>query len=219
MTTRDNLPMQAPAPSQVLPSSAPAVAPAAPITVPLALLAAIGQELATRGIEAQAALKQAPGGPAAAALERVERRGLQLQELAHVLAMARTLAVERVDLGVALLQTLAEWSREASSRGAALHGPASSVEIEVNAAALKHLLDLLMDHLLRHARTITLELEAAEGTGLATLRATASGLHAEPETDALAWQLFLLLARSFGAAPLRECAGDVERIALAFRVA
>lgn len=74
--------------------------------VSLAVLAGIGERLA-----ASVSQLQRDGAGAAGPLARLESWGLQLQELAQVVGRATQLRQERVDLGLALLQTLAEWSR------------------------------------------------------------------------------------------------------------
>jgi Tfp pilus assembly pilus retraction ATPase PilT len=72
--------------------------------VSLAVLAGIGERLAPASRSCSAT------APTCGRLARLEAWGLQLQELAQVVGRAPQLRHERVDLGLALLQTLAEWS-------------------------------------------------------------------------------------------------------------
>jgi hypothetical protein len=77
--------------------------------VSLAVLAGIGERLAS-----SVSQLQRDGTDVQGRLARLEAWGLQLQELAQVVGRAPQLRQERVDLGLALLQTLAD-SRSASA--------------------------------------------------------------------------------------------------------
>jgi hypothetical protein len=179
--------------------------------VPLAVLAGIGEQLAA-GVSAV----QRQGGSADAALARLEAWGVQLQELAQVLSRGLQLRQERVDLGLALLQTLAEWSGEADRRGAELHGPACSVQVQCNPAALKHLLDLLLEHGLQQGRSVRLDIEAADADPFVRLvvQVDAAPASSCPERDTLAWQLVLLLSRALMLVPERSAVPGGERLVL-----
>jgi len=183
--------------------------PPGPGRLPLSLLGAIGERVAA----AATALQRA--GASDPALEALERFGLQLQELRHVLANAAHLRHERVDLGLALLQTLAEWSAEAARRGVELHGPACSVEVEANPAALKHMLDLLLEHALQCGQALRFEV-LPPGDGMPCAQVVVNVDLAPPlaETQAasLSWQLLALLARALGWVPERRTGPDGERI-------
>ena len=180
--------------------------------LPLAVLSGIGERLA-----AEASAQQHTGHGAAAAWERLERWGLQLQELAQVVARAPQLRREPVDLGLALLQTLAEWSAEADRLGVELHGPACSVAVDANPAALKHLLDLLLEHALQQGHSVRLDIVAPDGAPDARVLVQVDAAPASscPVRDTLAWQLLVLLARALALAPLREAVPGGERLSLA----
>lgn len=184
--------------------------------VPLSLLAAVGERVAEGSTRMQSA---APGDCAGAGLveaERLERFGLQLQELAQVAARAQQLRRESVDLGLALVQTVAEWSAEADRLGVELHGPACSEPVHANPAALKHLLDLMVEHALQQGRAVRLEVEVpAAGSGV-TVVATVSSEPASqsPARDTLAWMTLQWFARALGLTPTRDVVPRGERLTL-----
>lgn len=179
--------------------------------LPLALLAAIGERLAACALALQ-------DGRADAVAEgaRLERWGLQLQELAQVMARAPQLRQEAVDLGLALLQTLAEWSAEADRCGIELHGPARSVMVQTNPAALKHLLDLLIEHALQQGGVVRMDIQADDGHPFAGLvvHVDAAPASQSPARETLAWQLLTLLARALLLAPERQVVPGGERLVL-----
>jgi hypothetical protein len=184
--------------------------------VPLSLLAAVGERVAESATRMQAA---APGDCAGAALaeaERLERFGLQLQELAQVAARAQQLRRESVDLGLALVQTVAEWSAEADRLGVELHGPACSEPVHANPAALKHLLDLMVEHALQQGRAVRLEVEVpATGSGVAVVATVSSEPASQsPERDTLAWMALQWFARALGLTPARQVVARGERLSL-----
>lgn len=179
--------------------------------LPLALLAGIGERLAASALALQ-------DGRVDAAAEgaRLERWGLQLQELAQVVARAPQLRQEAVDLGLALLQTLAEWSAEADRCGIELHGPACSVMVRTNPAALKHLLDLLIEHALQQGGVVRMDIQADDGHPFASLvvHVDAAPASQSPVRETLAWQLLTLLARALLLAPERQVVPGGERLLL-----
>jgi signal transduction histidine kinase len=179
--------------------------------LPLALLTAIGERLAARAL-----VLQEPGCDAVAEGARLERWGLQLQELAQVVARAAQLRREPVDLGLALLQTLAEWSAEADRCGIELHGPACSVLVHTNPAALKHLLDLLIEHALQQGGAVRMDIQADDTRPYATLvvHVDAAPASDSPGRETLAWQLLALLARALLLAPERHAVPGGERLEL-----
>lgn len=189
MTTAMNAIFQeVPGSSRPSPDAAPEHGPP---RLPLQVLAAVGERLA-----ATATGLMNDGGDTVAELARLERWGLQLQALVQVVTRAPQLRHERVDLGLALLQTLAEWSAEADCCGAELHGPACSVDIDANPAALKHLLDLAVEHGLQQGRTLRLDIDDAPDSPHArvVMHADSAPATRSPARDTLAWQLLALLA-------------------------
>lgn len=188
-----------------------------PAHVPLSLLAAIGERLAATTARLQETTQPAgPCGDTLAELARLERFGLQLQELAQVVARAQQLRRESVDLGLALLQTVAEWSAEANRLGVELHGPACSEPVHANPAALKHLLDLLVEHALQQGRTVRLEVEAPPAAASVRVLAHVSSEPAtrSPQRDTQAWATLQWFARALGIAIERAEVPRGERLDL-----
>ncbi len=185
--------------------------------VPVQLLAAVGERIAASMSQMQDAEPSAP--PSAAVLDelaRLERFGLQLQELAQVAARAQQLRQESVDLGLALLQTVAEWSVEADRLGVELHGPACSEPVHANPAALKHLLDLLVEHALQQGRAVRLEIEtSAAAAGVRVVATVSSDPAAQsPARDTLAWMMLQWFSRALGLTPERAAVPRGERLTL-----
>lgn len=174
--------------------------------LPPALLAALGECVAATaaGIDGEAAA-------------RLERWGLQWQAIARILAHAAQLRRESVDLGLALLQTQAEWSAEAAHAGVDVHGPACSVAVDTNPAALKQLLDLLLEHALQQGHTVRIDVAAVAGDPYARVVVMMDSAPATsaPARDTLAWQLLVVLARALSLAPERRAVPGGERIELA----
>lgn len=188
-----------------------------PAHVPLSLLSAIGERLAATTARLQETTPSSgPCGDTLAELARLERFGLQLQELAQVVARAQQLRRESVDLGLALLQTVAEWSAEANRLGVELHGPACSEPVHANPAALKHLLDLLVEHALQQGRTVRLEVEAPPADASVRVLAHVSSEPATrcPQRDTLAWATLQWFARALGIAVERTEVPRGERLDL-----
>lgn len=186
-----------------------------------ALLGAAGERLAAGAAALQplcatAAGAALEGATLARGLARLEQQGLQLQELALVVSRAPQLRQEPVDLGLALLQTVAEWSSEADRLGVDLHGPASSEVVLANPAALKHLLDLMAEHALQVGRSVRLEVDApAAQAGVSLVVALDCEPVAPPdapETPAL--RLLRWLAHALGLPLRHEATAWGERIVL-----
>lgn len=198
------------------PARVAASAPAGPADLPLPVFAAVGERLAAVAGRAQRALP----AEAAADLGRLENFGVQLQELAHVVSRAQQLRQEGVDLGLALLQSVAEWSTEAARQGVELHGPACSQVVQANPAALKHLLDLMVEHALQQGRSVRLlvEVDGADHgaeSGVRMVAAVSSEPASQsPARDTLAWQLLQWLARGLGLRVEREAVARGERVAV-----
>lgn len=182
-----------------------------PGRLPVSVLAGIGERLA-----AAASTLQRDAADPRAELARLERWGLQLQSLAQICTRAPQLRHESVDLGLALLQTLAEWSSEADHNGVELHGPACSVAVTANPAALKHLLDLLVEHGLQQGRALRLDIVAEPGATSVQLVVMVDCAPAtlSPQRDTLAWQLLQLLARALSLTPERQPVAGGERLRL-----
>lgn len=197
-----------------------ALQPSMQTHAPLPLLAAIGERVAATAARMQAAAAGGAPSPAAGGglsePEQLERFGLQLQELAQVAARAQQLRHETVDLGLALVQTVAEWSAEANRLGVELHGPACSEPVHTNPAALKHLLDLMVEHALQQGSAVRLEVEPPLlGDGVNIVAVVSSEPASQcPERDTLAWITLQWFARALGLSPVREVVQRGERLTL-----
>jgi signal transduction histidine kinase len=202
-------------PPEAVPSPAAPRPAAAAGQVPMRLMAAIGERLAA-GICALQCGEGLQGPAMQGEAERLERLGLQLQELAHIVGRVQQLRRESVDLGLALLQTVAEWSTEADRLGVELHGPAGSVMVHANPAALKHLLDLVVEHALQQGRAVRLAIEADAAGVQAVAWVSSEPASACLARDTLAWQMLQWLARALGVRAERAAVERGERLALTF---
>jgi len=184
--------------------------------VPLSLLAAVGERVAESAARMQAVPPAERAEATLAEAQRLERFGLQLQELAQVAARAQQLRHEAVDLGLALVQTVAEWSADAHRLGVELHGPACSEPVHANPAALKHLLDLMVEHALQQGRAVRLGVEIpASGQGVTVVATVNSEPAAQsPARDTLAWMALQWFARALGLTAARERVPRGERLTL-----
>lgn len=99
---------------------------------------------------------------ALAEVARLERLGVQVQEVAHVLAGEGNWATERVDVAAALRQVREMGSDKAARSGVSLDGPEGTCEAEVNAAVLGQLLQLGMEYAVPLGNRVTLRC-AVEG--------------------------------------------------------
>jgi hypothetical protein len=176
-------------------------------------MATLGERLAA-GV---AALQQggATGPQVQDELARLERLGLQLQELTHIVTRAQQLREESVDLGLALLQTVAEWSAEADRLGVELHGPARSVMVRANPAALKHLLDLLVEHAMLQGRAVRLDIEPAGDAVQLVGWVSSEPVSSCPTRDTLAWTMLKWFCGALGLHPQRRPVQRGERLELA----
>lgn len=155
---------------------------------------------------------------ALAELARLERFGVQLQEISRVLAREGGWTTERINLTAAIRQTLAAWAGPAALAGAALTGPADDFEVEVNPPVLEQLLELGVEYALHEGDRIALSCGEEGEPPAPTLRfdiqrTTAPAPTAGTETlDDLQWQLFYTLARAMGWLPRRQAVGSTTRL-------
>lgn len=182
------------------------------------LLHKVGETFAVALSRLQARLAPAASGqlePAVlqsvlAEVARLERLGVQVQEVAHVLAGEGGWATERVDVGVALRQARAMAADKAALSNVALDGPEGACEAEVNPAVLGQLLQLGMEYALHLGERVTLSC-GVEGEppcsrlGFAMQRASADW---GADVDELPWLLFSALARASGWLPRRQIVGQ-----------
>lgn len=169
---------------------------------------ALQQRLARLGPLAEP--QQATLDAASATVERLEQLGIQLQELARVLAGDGSTVPEPVDLAAALGQSVAEWAPVAARRGVRLEGSAATseaLEVQLAAGVVEQLLDLAIDHALR----IGLQVEVAASMQgqpprpMLTVQVQRSAAAAQDcdAIDEVHWLLFTVLARGCGLAPQR----------------
>lgn len=184
---------------------------------------ALRQRLAA--LPPQAESCQAEFDAAVAAVMRMERLGVQLQELARVLAGDGPTLPEPIDLTAAVRESVHDWTSTAQRRGARLEGPGPAAEpVEVKAAAgvVEQLLDLVVDHATRIAArveaTVAMQGQPAHPMLSLCLQRDAAAAHVKDDVDEVHWQLFTVLARASGLAPQRVIAGDVVTLMLGFPV-
>lgn len=156
-----------------------------------------------------------------AEVARLERLGVQLQEISRVLAGEGSWVTERVDLGEATRQVVAAWSNEAALSGAVLRGPQGSLLAEVNPAVLEQLLELAIEYALHIGQRVELHVGREGDPGVASIRMailrTAEHRAADraDDIDDLQWLLFVTLAHASGMAPQRQLMGDLVQLRLA----
>ena len=158
---------------------------------------------------------------ALAAVGRLERLGLQLQELARVLAGEGLAASETVDLNAAARAAALEWQATATRRASRLDGPGAdseAVEVEVAAGVLEQLFDLAIDHATRLGSAVALEvgMQGLPARPMLTLRVQRRDHTDADGIDEVHWLLFGVLARACGMAPHRVAVGDSVTLMLGF---
>lgn len=211
--------------------TSPQAAKLVPIKVPPGVLAKVAESFAASLSALQRSLGTLePLPPAAqpvldaalAEIARLERFGVQIQELARVLGGDAPVARERIDLAQAARVALAEWTRAAQLHGASLHGPTGPFELEVNGAALAQLLDLGLEYALHIGSSIDVGAGIQGVPALPMLTISAQRSKTEPATgidadfDELHWLLFVQLARAIGLVPRRLAVGNTVTLMLGF---
>ena len=155
-----------------------------------------------------------------AELAHLERFGVQLQEIARVLAREGGWVNERVNVGAAIRQTLALWAERAALAGATLSGPDDDPDHIVNPAVLEQLLELGVEYALHLGDRISLRcVSEGEPPGPVLVFDIQPGDASRPGTremvsDDLAWQLFHTLARAIGWQPRRQSVGRGLRLSV-----
>jgi hypothetical protein len=158
---------------------------------------------------------------ALASIGRLERLGLQVQELARVLAGEGQAAPETLDLNAAAGAAAREWQATAARRAARLEGPGAgseAVEVEVAAGVLEQLLDLAIDHAMRLGPAVALEvgMQGQPARPMLTVRVQRGGHAGTDGIDEVHWLLFSVLARACGLAPHRVVVGESVTLMLGF---
>lgn len=158
---------------------------------------------------------------ALAAVGRLERLGMQVQELARVLAGEGLAAPETLDLNAAAMAATRAWQGTAARRASQLKGPGAgseAVEVEVAAGVLEQLFDLAIDHATRLGSDVALEvgMQGLPARPMLTLRVQRGGRAGTDGIDEVHWLLFSVLARACGLAPNRVAVGDSVTLMLGF---
>lgn len=202
-----------------------------PARVPASVLAKVGETFAGALSQLQQALaalgslappQQPVLDAGLAEIARLEQLGVQIQELARVLAGDAPMAPERVDLARAAREALAQWKQAAQRRGVELRGPLESFELEVDAAVLEQLLDLGLEYALNIGSRIEVDAgrQGIPPHPMLTIQVQRSqelsGAGAEEDFNELHWLLFAHLARAVGLAPQRVAAGKTVTLMLGF---
>lgn len=156
-----------------------------------------------------------------AAVGRLERLGMQVQEFARVLAGEGLAAPETLDLNAAAVAAAREWQATAARRASRLEGPGAgseAVEVEVAAGVLEQLFDLAIDHATRLGSAVALEvgMQGLPARPMLTLRVLRDGRAGTDGIDEVHWLLFSVLARACGLAPNRVAVGDSVTLMLGF---
>jgi hypothetical protein len=198
------------------------------------LLGRIGEAFATSlwALRERLSALPPPGEPhrpdfdaVVAAVMRMERLAVQLQELARVLAGAGSTAPEPLDLTAAVRESVRDWTAAAQRRGARLAGPgpaAEAIRVRASAGVVGQLLDLVVDHATRIAGRVeaAVELQGQPAHPMLTLRLQRDPAVARAREDVgeVHWQLFTVLARASGLAAQRVVAGEQATLMLGFPV-
>lgn len=161
---------------------------------------------------------------ALAEVARLERLGVQMQEIARVLAREGNVATERVDLAAAAQQALGLWAARAAQLGATLAGPGTPCEAEVNPAVIAQLLSLGIEYALHLGPRIELRCDRQGEPPFPVLGFVihqgepAAAVAADGGVNDLQWLLFCTLARASGFAPQRQMVGQQVLLSVALVV-
>lgn len=158
---------------------------------------------------------------ALAEVTRLESLGVQIQEIARVLAGEGQWVTERIDLCEAARKVASAWADAAALRGAVLRPPAGSLPAQVNAAVIEQLLELALEYALHIGQRVELRGSQDGNPPAPTLWVdilrTAEHRSADQadDIDDLQWLLFVTLARASGLSPQRQVMGDRVQLRLA----
>jgi CheY-like chemotaxis protein len=160
-------------------------------------------------------------GAALASVGRLERLGVQVQEIARVLAGDGLATPEAIDLSAAAREAVREWQPTARRRASRLEGPgphSEPIEIDVVAGVLEQLLDLAIDHATRLGTAVVLDvaMQGLPARPMLTLRVHRGDRAGADGVDEVHWLLCSVLARACGLAPHRVAAGDTVTLMLGF---
>jgi len=155
---------------------------------------------------------------------RLERLGVQMQEIARVLAGEGSAATERVDLAAAARQAIGLWAARATQLGATLAGPGTPFEAELNPAVVAQLLSLGIEYALHLGPRIELRCGSQGEPPVPLLSfviqqdGPARAAAADGGVNDLQWLLLSTLARASGFAPQRQTVGSHVLLSVALVV-
>ncbi|MEP7299412.1 MAG: hypothetical protein ABI702_24775 [Burkholderiales bacterium] len=158
---------------------------------------------------------------ALAEVSRLERLGVQIQEIARVLAGEGQWVTERIDLAAAARQAVNTWSDKARLAGVLLVAPQGTFDVDVNPAVVGQLLELGLEHALHIGQRVELRCSVEGNPPCPMLGLAIHCAHAHDATEAasdiddLQWLLFGTLARAGGLAPQRQTVGEQVLITVA----
>jgi hypothetical protein len=158
---------------------------------------------------------------ALAEVSRLERLGLQIQEIARVLAGEGRWVTERLDLGEAARKVASSWATAAQRRGVALHVQEGHAPAEVNAPVVEQLLELGLEYALHIGQRVELRAAVDGNPPQPALwfdiqrSARHRGADQANDIDDLQWLLFVTLARASGMSPQRLLLGERVQLRLA----
>lgn len=188
----------------------------------------IGETYAVALSRLQAQLSGAPDAARVQAalgeVSRLERLGLQIQEIARVLAGEGRWVTERLDLREAARKVAASWADPAHRQGVRLSVHEGSALAEVNAAVIEQLLELGLEYALHIGQRVELRATLEGSPPLPALwldihRSSAyHGADQADDIDDLQWLLFVTLARASGMSPQRLVRGEHVQLRLALGV-
>jgi CheY-like chemotaxis protein len=152
---------------------------------------------------------------------RLERLGVQVQQIARVLVGEQPAVEEPFDLSAAVNQILTGWLPTARRKGVALQGPQKPLMVMANPAVVEQLMDLALDHSIALANRVVVTTEVTGGVPHPVLKVTATRATDEAPSaidgiSGLHWSLLSLLGRAFGLSPERISAEGEVVITLAF---
>ena len=203
------------------------------LQAPPKLLAKLGEAFAGSLASLQDRLRD--GDPhefeaALAELGRLENLGLQVQQMARVMAHDGSQAAESVDLGDALARAIALWTPAAAACGVALAQPdATTARVHVDPAVLEQLLDLSIELAFEagdslavrvrpqpQQRQVLLLIDVQGGGGIAAAVADSAD---DVGADNLRWLMLSQVARAGGIGARREASGSMLSLVLTFPLA
>jgi hypothetical protein len=162
------------------------------------------------------------------ALADLERQGVQLQQLARMMAHEGREPQEPIDLAEACRQVAAEWAHRAEAAGVRLRVEGGDTRATVNAAAFEEVLDLLVEHGVACGDSVTVGVSTIGQPAQPSVRVDITrrvpaqpftALSAPAEADELLPTLAGLLARSTGLLLRRSGLGNLLTLVLSVPLA